>query len=256
MPPSANSALMPAGETGAAQTLDKSKRKIVNKIMKRIAIINKTKAVYIHWFFQFKSDIFDFVNLIKIYKQAIQMDERVKKALKKYWFLWLIVILMAANLQVVQRNSPILLGMGASMLPTMSFANLVFVDKQTSFEELKETDIIAFLFNLPKNSIEDKPITILAIHRIFSIWQEDGMVVTVGDANWKEYQSIIETHVGERHSEIIKTEESTINAPTQMENVKKNQFIGKIYFWIPLEPLIILALILLFIKKIKQKQRK
>lgn len=174
------------------------------------------------------------------------MDNRIKNAIKKYWFLWLVVLLMAANFEVVQRNSPVLLAVGASMFPTMSFANLVFVEKQTSFFQLEDGDIIAFKWT-STNGKQISPFPV--VHRVWLALPERGFIQTIGDSNWKECVSITQVHESGRDSPIVETIKTPTQCATQSEDVYPEHYIGKVYFWIPLEPIIVLALALFIIKK-------
>jgi len=157
---------------------------------------------------------------------------------------------MVANLEAIQRNSPVLLLVGTSMFPTMTFANLAFVDKQTGFFQLEEGDIIAFKWTSSKGKeIMPFPVT----HRVWSLWAERGFIQTIGDSNWKECVSITQVHEDGRGSPIIETIEVPTQCAIQSEDVYPEHYLGKVYFWIPLEPLILLALLWFIYKKKKNK---
>ena len=122
---------------------------------------------------------------------------------------------------------------GQSMQPTIGSVAITLVDTKTLFEQLQEGDIIVFFQCLPNQSVYGENQSTVYAHRVYYIDKEDGIITTMGDNNKKEKECEVEVH--DKNGNLIETlKEECQQIGT--ENVEKDQYIGKVVWWMTIIP--------------------
>ena len=159
----------------------------------------------------------------------MQLAKRHKKALALWVFALTLIALFLLGLL-----PGVAIFQGESMKPTMGFVGVALIDTKMPFDELKEGDIIAFLYSLPKENAFYEGQSVLLVHRVYYIDEEREVITTLGD-NKKEEKECISRILDKEGGKVIATETGKCQQ-LWFEHVNKNQYIGKIIWWTTIIP--------------------